>query len=1240
MFDRILWIPLRRLDLGDHTWELKHVLKYQFFPQHSTGDYLAQEMCKVLERDQFGKTLFILDGLDEVFQFLDKESPKHSLLNSLLSKPNIIITSRPHIALPKDLVAINMELEVIGFSPEQVTEYISRWGCKSPSEIHGFLEQNQLVLDLVRIPIQLDALCYTWDMYPWNRGIPPRTMTELYSAMETKLWFNDLRRRNRNPQTTFNDKLMPDFQVMELARDDRRFLQRLAFTGFSLETLDFDLDFYDRVVRHYGLEYRTDEPWATRFAGLSFLRSSDPSNELNNGKKAYHFIHLTFQEYFAALYFVEQWITGKPLTCLTRDLRNKVRKENIDTSQFLHKHKYSSYHNVFWRFVCGLLNRKLEDSVWPNNKTPFISELYSQTSFFSELNNYQDLVGHSHHRLIMHCLMEVEDTNEAEGNVEAKDVINLRHTLEDRLSEWLKLQSHAGGSYKLTSSVEFPVRCIVSVLQRSSPVTKVALLASLEHQSHLSNAILEAIDERTQDDSLELRHHASAAMKSRQLPEHIKQATVERLWHEKRDIRLAALDILTAQNSLPKGSTEEILRLFDDEDEDIRLKAIEVFKTTRDPGAVNVALPKLREDCNQKVRLATLHLFEVHENSLSIPWENILTPHRGDDKEVYLASITLLKDRPELPDRVLQRLLGGLAHPSDEFDDEGARLEQIKFLKEHTGNPELLKLYTDFTRSRPSPTTSSGDEEVRLATMKFLKDRPNLPDTILIQLAKGLAHRNDKARSISVDLLQAQQSLSITVRNAITQGLGQGRVFQIAASAVLRSQRDLADHILHSFRKLLDDEDAQVRWNAFCVLAGQKDLSEDHLRAITGTLKTVETITDLNIVRHCMQLWKKPSSYLADDTMSSFKPLLCDQHGYVRLNVLAILEVQEAFPPDVMKYLTSRLQDPQTVINERDVSVFQNLEHLPEPSSKAIAALLHHGRVDVRSAASNVLKERDFLPTSVLGKITVDLKDGNTEVRLAAIKAIGGLAEPLSCHMYDVIESLLQNDTQKVRFVICQTLRHHSRLSDSILRAVVELCQTNDENVCKEARSVLCDMGLPGLKVYPQSTLQGSASCVQRPCDEDQPTTVQGSGSQDIHHTATIEAVRQLLRHNEDAQIAVIYRFRNHYQPLSMMELEVMTMGIQDVRERIQLEAITSICLYGPTPLPRHTVQAIWPLIRSSNDEIRCKALEALYDEHISSLEDLNAIAELLNDQSNEVRSEASSILGHQENPLLMSRSS
>ncbi|KAI1357155.1 hypothetical protein F5Y08DRAFT_347218, partial [Xylaria arbuscula] len=190
LFDRILWIPLRKLKLEERRragYDFYQLFLDEYFSYSEDKENFAKALSNVI-KDQ--KTLYLLDGLDEVSQDLSGDGAMPEFLQELIKQPNVIITTRPYPNTPPD---IHLELETIGFYPAQVEEYLDTNVSGNSAYIRTFLQQRPVLQSLVRIPIQLDALSFVW-----NRDLgsetKAETMTDLYRTIELELWKKDILR--------------------------------------------------------------------------------------------------------------------------------------------------------------------------------------------------------------------------------------------------------------------------------------------------------------------------------------------------------------------------------------------------------------------------------------------------------------------------------------------------------------------------------------------------------------------------------------------------------------------------------------------------------------------------------------------------------------------------------------------------------------------------------------------------------------------------------------------------------------------------------------------------------------------------------------------------------------------------------------------------------------------------------------------------------------------------------------
>lgn len=125
LFDRLIWVPLRNLKLDERRqipgYNFCHLFRDEYFSQHFKCEIFALELWHAVV-DTKRRTLFILDGLDEVSQ--DLGGSMLHFLEELLNQPNVIITSRPYTRLPAGLKPVDFELETIGLYPDQVNDYL------------------------------------------------------------------------------------------------------------------------------------------------------------------------------------------------------------------------------------------------------------------------------------------------------------------------------------------------------------------------------------------------------------------------------------------------------------------------------------------------------------------------------------------------------------------------------------------------------------------------------------------------------------------------------------------------------------------------------------------------------------------------------------------------------------------------------------------------------------------------------------------------------------------------------------------------------------------------------------------------------------------------------------------------------------------------------------------------------------------------------------------------------------
>ncbi|KAK2750099.1 hypothetical protein FQN57_004591 [Myotisia sp. PD_48] len=434
-FDSILWVPLRRLKIRSRKNEYKDLgdmFRGEYY-SHPNGKILATHLWEILRSPIHSRRiLFLLDGVDEISHQLNDETDTSRLLNELLEWPQVIVTSRPlGVSLLKNF---DIELETVGFESDQVDEYIFKtFNANGTSEantiataIRSFLQSRPVIQGLVRIPILLDALCFTWNNKLEEENIAKSkqmSTTMLYHDLELKLWKKDivrLERKDDNGQFLTNksvESYSEIWQIENFIGKERVILESLAFTGLYNNTLEFGQGFRNMLYKEFKHLKASDNI----LAKLSFLRSSEMSSQ--DTKRKYHFLHPSFQEYFAARYFIRCWRAEEPLISTELDDKKHTRssKFKMMPRSFLQLEKYNGHYNTFWRFVSGLLYLECNDTL---------------LEFFEELESEPlDLLGPPHQRLLIHCLTEVP------CYAETFNSDNIRGKIEDQCKRWSSYES-------------------------------------------------------------------------------------------------------------------------------------------------------------------------------------------------------------------------------------------------------------------------------------------------------------------------------------------------------------------------------------------------------------------------------------------------------------------------------------------------------------------------------------------------------------------------------------------------------------------------------------------------------------------------------------------------------------------------------------------------------------------------------------------------------------------------------
>ena len=255
--------------------ELIHIL----FPSHS------HEITSYLIQTKGEKILIVADGLNELAETdFQKGSFLHNLLlGRLLSQASVLITSRPSAsALLHKFPWIDYFFEVYGFSSSTIHQYIR---AKFVGKAIGLLEQlesNPLIEEVCRIPLNCVVVCFLWQ----NNVEVFSTTTGFFTEIILNFVYRNML---NNDAYRSHPRLLNIHSLPEGLYNPWRFICEIAF-----RTVQFRLSMNLQVEL---AAIRLSQSKFEIYRVLEFI-------ELD--KVSFHFVHPTFQEFFAALYVVKQ----------------------------------------------------------------------------------------------------------------------------------------------------------------------------------------------------------------------------------------------------------------------------------------------------------------------------------------------------------------------------------------------------------------------------------------------------------------------------------------------------------------------------------------------------------------------------------------------------------------------------------------------------------------------------------------------------------------------------------------------------------------------------------------------------------------------------------------------------------------------------------------------------------------------------------------------------------------------
>ncbi|KAM9332668.1 protein NLRC3-like [Pholidichthys leucotaenia] len=428
----VILLSFRELNLiTDEQYSLLELL-HVFHPtlQKVTAEKLA--VCKLL---------FIFDGLDESRLSLDftnsklmsdvtqKSSVRELLTNliqgNLLPLALIWITSRPSAANQIPPTCVDRMTEVRGFTDDQKEEYFRRRFSDEElsSRIIAHMKTSRSLHIMCRIPVfcWITATVLEHMLTSEQRGELPKTLTDMYShfilvqTKRKKMKYHEV--HETRPQ-----------EVTEADREILLKLGRLAFEHLEKGNIMF----YEEDLEQCGL----DPKEALVYSGVCteiFRREC-----LIFQKPVYCFVHLSIQEFLAAVYMLHCF-TNKKTEVIKNFLGKGQKYKDTDfpldvfLGQALEKSlKHKNGHlDLFLRFLHGLC---LESNQRLLGGLLGLTENSPETiqTVIKNLKDKKTKISPDRSINIFHCLMEMNDLS---VHQDIQEFLTMENRSEKELSE-------------------------------------------------------------------------------------------------------------------------------------------------------------------------------------------------------------------------------------------------------------------------------------------------------------------------------------------------------------------------------------------------------------------------------------------------------------------------------------------------------------------------------------------------------------------------------------------------------------------------------------------------------------------------------------------------------------------------------------------------------------------------------------------------------------------------------------
>ncbi len=1075
-YSYVLWVPLRQWLSGNSqttekirfTEDLAAFVFEQYLSQETTTENL-DELEAILD-EHSNRTLLILDGYDEVAHYLDEvdstgQPTLHGqLLVQALKFKNLLITTRDY-QLPPASILFDQTLVNIGFTDAQIEQYLTQYQAwlkgasnlqllsAQPSRhssasadltLRKALRDNAQLWALAHIPLNLALLCQTYgNLTPGKTktaALDEISLTQLYQKVLENFLVRQGKKEGRNlPKfydlNTLKEKFVVEWNVLSI----------LAWTGFEQGQIVLSPDMQAEVFRdlklHTYSQLSNFEAYFSHALDLGLMRSQNPNDPTGRDQPRY-FIHLTFQEYFAAQYLADslQGYRGE-----------EAYQKALD---WIKQNKYDPHAAVVLGFIAGITAEKgYYDQALSTFWHVLLSPPYEIIPF--------DL---RHLHLILRCL--------AEANYDER--IPERKQLMNEIEQWAKqLVRHSAWnwSYKIRDVFcSAPSKILQSVvlptlLQASKDQdedvrrTVTQVLGNLDKKLANFPDIITVLLSLLKDHAKNVRQEAAEVLgnlgeKLTSYPDVI-AALFQALKDQDESVRQAATRILGEMSAALANcpdTVQTLVQALKDQDEGVRRTVTQVLgnldkKLGNFPDVITALLPLLKDHDKNVQREAAKVLGNLGEKLASYP-------------DVIAALLQALEEQNENIQSIVVHALCKMKEALGCFPKVVSILLQLQVLED---KDDCIRKHITLALNNIGVTLDKYPQIKELLLQVLEKQDSEVSEAaakVLGQMGKRLATQPQVVEA----LLQALKSRVWFVRAAVVETLG-----QMGEKLADQSQSKVVKALIQT----LKDQDEYVRGAAADALGQMKEQLASQHQLVAALLQQMKD-SDWYVRAAVSQALGQMGETLATQTqvVEALRQALKDRNKNVQqaaMRALGQMGKNLVSFPEVIADLFQGLKDKNEHVRRNAAEALNQIGTLtsfPKFLQVVLQALKDQDK-DVRRYATAILDQMGEKLASypdIIAALLQALKDQDEGVRSEAIKVLGKLGEELASYP-DIIAALLQALKDQDEGVRQAATRVLDKMNATLVnypyavQALVQALEDQDNNVRSEAIKVLGKLG-------------------------------------------------------------------------------------------------------------------------------------------------------------------------------------